>query len=87
MSASDLLLLPSFSEGMPRVLLEATAVGLPFIASNRMDIASVFSSCTQLSIESVDPWVDSIIRGVPSPITGTDISIDRAVADTLSAYD
>lgn len=40
---SDLLLLPSYSEGLPMVILEAMSIGLPIIATNVGDIVSVLS--------------------------------------------
>lgn len=41
---SDILLLPSKSEGLPMVVLEAMSIGLPILASNVGDLSSVLSN-------------------------------------------
>jgi glycosyltransferase involved in cell wall biosynthesis len=41
MSEADVLLMPSLTEGFPRVLLEAMAVGLPFVAADVGGVAEV----------------------------------------------
>ena len=41
MRAVDVLLMPSFEEGFPRVLLEAMAAGLPFVATDVGGVAMI----------------------------------------------
>jgi glycosyltransferase involved in cell wall biosynthesis len=43
-NAADVFVLPSFSEGMPRVLLEAASYGLPIVASNLPQLRAVVKS-------------------------------------------
>ncbi|MEM7715386.1 MAG: glycosyltransferase, partial [Cyanobacteria bacterium P01_A01_bin.68] len=40
---ADIFILPSRIEGMPNVLLESTVVGLPIVATNIPEIASIFT--------------------------------------------
>lgn len=44
MSKADCLLFPSLHEGMPNVLIEAFAIGLPVIASDIMEIRTIVGS-------------------------------------------
>lgn len=91
MMASDVLLLPSFSEGTPRVLLEASALGLPFICTKNADISDLFEPGCQLSIDNPFEWVDAAIkikqgkRTPPKPLF--DFSIQNVVSQTVSIYD
>jgi glycosyltransferase EpsF len=91
MMASDVLLLPSFSEGTPRVLLEASALGLPFICTKNADISDLFEPGCQLNVDNPFEWVDAIIkikqgeRTPPKPIF--DFSIQNVVTKTVSIYD
>ncbi len=90
MNAADLLLLPSRSEGLPRVLLEASAVGLPFLATANADLEGVFPGGCQLPVDSAERWADDIVKRLErgrEPVRALiDLSITRAVDQTLEAY-
>jgi teichuronic acid biosynthesis glycosyltransferase TuaC len=55
MRAADVLCLPSYSEGCPNVVLEATAVGCPVVASNVGGIPEVVNPKTGLLVEDHEP--------------------------------
>jgi glycosyltransferase involved in cell wall biosynthesis len=88
MSAADLLLLPSLSEGTPRVLMEASALGLPFLATSNADLDELFPAACRLSINDSGKWVEAIndLLAKPEPVRPLiDLSIERAVRQTLEA--
>ncbi|MFT8704823.1 glycosyltransferase [Bifidobacterium aquikefiricola] len=62
LNAMDMLLLPSLFEGLPIVLLEAQACGLPYIASNTVSQESIVTEHTQyLSLDSNDScWANHV---------------------------
>jgi glycosyltransferase involved in cell wall biosynthesis len=72
MSAADILLVPSLSEGLPRVLLEAWCVGLPFLLSDRVDVSDVFAGEYSLRVTSPETWAEAIL----AQAEGREISID-----------
>lgn len=62
MSALDVLLLPSFYEGMPNVVIEAQANGLPCIISDTITReADVTNLVKYNSINNTEIWVSDII--------------------------
>lgn len=88
MRGAHLLLLPSLSEGAPRVLLEAAAVGLPFLASDRVDISGLFSGEAAVPLR-VEDWAQAVIERTQSvnavePVV--DLSIERATRDCVALY-
>jgi glycosyltransferase involved in cell wall biosynthesis len=87
MRAADVFLLPSKSEGLPRVLLEAASIGLPFISSRAADLSDVFENPTVLDINRPEVWIDAIRNAVVPAKPKLDISIARAVDQTLAVYD
>ena len=48
LAASDVLLMPSREEGFPRVLLEAMALGVPFVAADVGGVSEIVPSGTML---------------------------------------
>lgn len=87
MRSAHLLLLPSQSEGAPRVLIEAAALGLPFLVSDQVDVSGMFQDATQKPL-SVEEWVDAIqATQACRPATPLlDLSIERAIRDSLRLY-
>jgi glycosyltransferase involved in cell wall biosynthesis len=60
MRESDVLLLPSRLEGMPKVTLEAAATGLPCIVFNDYQTPTVLHGLTGFQVESVDEMIKSL---------------------------
>lgn len=88
MRDAHLLLLPSLSEGAPRVLIEASAVGLPFLTSDRVDVSGLFSGEVVVPL-SVERWVHAVKERAHSPVQAQpliDLSIERAARDLLTLY-
>lgn len=69
-AAADVLLMPSDEEGFPRVLLEAQAMGVPFVAS---DVGGVLDMVTPRQAEFVVPrrmieaFADGVTRLLKDP--------------------
>lgn len=60
MRESDILLVPSRLEGMPKVTLEAAATGLPSIVFNDYQTPSVLHGVTGFQVESLDEMIKSL---------------------------
>ncbi|WP_207942078.1 hypothetical protein DOK78_002993 [Enterococcus sp. DIV2402] len=59
---SDIFVLPSKSEGLPRVLIEAMATGLPIVASNVDGIPELIQKELMVDDFSVEKYVQKITR-------------------------
>lgn len=63
LQSADCLLLPSFYEGIPLVLIEAQAAGIPCIVSDRVDRNSNISgNISFVELEDLDLWCDKIME-------------------------
>jgi glycosyltransferase involved in cell wall biosynthesis len=68
MMAADVLLCPTHFENFPLTLLEASAAGLPFVASEIEGIRGLFSEGTRLATPGNTPqWVETVSRLLENP--------------------
>jgi glycosyltransferase involved in cell wall biosynthesis len=61
MQSSDIFLLPSHLEGIPKVTLEAAATGLPCIVFDSYETPSVINGVTGFQVKSLDEMVDRVM--------------------------
>lgn len=62
MSASDILCLPSYNEGVPNVLLESMACGIPVVATNVGGIPEIITDDDGVLVEPEN--IDDLARGL-----------------------
>jgi glycosyltransferase involved in cell wall biosynthesis len=61
LNSSDLMVFPSISEGMPRVIIEACALGLPCIASNVGGIPEILSKDVLFDQKDINGFSNKLI--------------------------
>ena len=76
MSAADVLVLPSYQEGLPTVLVEAGSLGLPIIASNVDGTPELLADDRGILIPPRDP--DAIVEAIRGVIADPGAAADRA---------
>lgn len=83
MQAMDCLILPSFSEGLPLVCVEAQAAGLPvFLSTGVPKTAKIIDTVEFLSIEEQpDVWAEKILKTVGKQRFDTTSEIIKAGFD------
>ena len=65
MQASDLLLLPSYEEGMPNAVMEAMACGLPVVATTVGGLPEAVGDCEGVILvppRDVDRFKDAVLK-------------------------
>jgi teichuronic acid biosynthesis glycosyltransferase TuaC len=82
MSAADVLVLPSSSEGLPTVIVEAGALGVPVIASDVGGVAELLGS--DRGVQLADLSADAVSAALRDIRANPDAA--RARADRLSAH-
>ena len=67
LDASDVFVLPSRQEGLPRVLIEAMARGLPCIASDLPGCAELLQETTLVKGNDLNEWIKVLTRFLSEP--------------------
>lgn len=98
MKGADALLFPSIWEGLPGVILEAIAAGLPMVASKLspiMEVLEICGSAELVPVESPDEqWVKALNRAIAMPhqfqwlkeIEDSPFNLEVAWQNLLSVY-
>lgn len=81
MAGADYMIMPSFHEGFPVVLVESQTVGLPTIVSDKVstEVDIGLGLIDFLPIDSVKDWVDLLLTNKKKKVT------DQEITSTLKA--
>jgi glycosyltransferase involved in cell wall biosynthesis len=79
MRESDVLLLPSRLEGIPKVTLEAAATGLPCVVFNDYQTPSVLHGITGFQVSSFDEMVRSLGELIKDPSLRHRMGVDARI--------
>jgi len=98
MKSADALLFPSGWEGLPGVIQEAVAAGLPMVVTDLPGTREVLAVCGRAEILSVDAsndeWAAALKKAVDTPkqtkwleqVEGSDFAINNALKKLLYVY-
>lgn len=78
--SSDVLVMPSESEGYPNAVLEALACGLRVVASDVPGLRTVAGAGVRLVDDSLDAWCYAIVEALASPSVTTPQIADRILS-------
>jgi lipid II:glycine glycyltransferase (peptidoglycan interpeptide bridge formation enzyme) len=79
MKCSDIFIMPSFREGLPRSVMEALACGLPIISSNsrgNIDLVKDTKDCFVVPINDSDHFAEIILKAINTGIIHNDKFVD-----------
>lgn len=86
MRECDIFVFPTRAEGLPRVLLEAMAEGLPALSSPVCGIPEILDKEFLCTYDNIEEWVNAIIRFINNPELMSRVSKDNLeIAKTFSS--
>jgi glycosyltransferase involved in cell wall biosynthesis len=84
--SSDIVILPSFTEGFPNIYCEALAAGLPFIGTNVGGLVDVLEDGKEgLIIKSIPPSPEEIFKKILQLIENKELMIQISKNNVLEA--
>ena len=87
LSASDMLILPSLSEGLPFVIPEAMAAGLPIVSTRVGGIPKSSMEIAEAVIKMLDNPERMLLMGSAGQVRAiTEFDVSRMVLDTCDLY-
>jgi len=84
--AADIFVLPSLTEGLPRVVIEAMATGLPVIASSVGGVPELLEDCALVEPGNVEALREKLVEYISSPnLMARQSKVNRQEAENYNA--